>query len=234
MKNNNIYDTDTFRGTDIVLGICFFLALVGIGLAIAINFRPLYYGSIGWFNIEETSGLSREEIILNYDALIDYCSPFCFGELCFPTLKASVSGLSHFAEVKVMFNVVYILGFISLIVTICGFVSRYREREIRHLKVCSITSMVIPAILLLGCIINFDGLFILFHKIAFRNEDWMFDPEQDPVINILPEEFFMLCLIIIAGTVIIGSCVTMGIYLYKKKKKRIAENLLPKEQNFYY
>ena len=33
---SNVYDTDTFRWTDILLGIFFFLALVGLGLAIAI------------------------------------------------------------------------------------------------------------------------------------------------------------------------------------------------------
>ena len=234
MKNKNIYDTDTFRGTDILIGIFFFFALVGLGLAIAVNFRPLYYACIDWFNIEENSGLPREEIIKNYDALIDYCCPFHFGELIFPTLKSSVSGLSHFAECKVLFNIFYVLGFFSAIFVIMGFVSRIREGEIRFYKVCSIVSLGIPTFLVIFCIIDFDRLFILFHKIAFDNDDWMFDSATDPVIKILPEEFFMLCLIVIAGTVIIGSCIVMGIYLYKKRKKKLAGGMLPKPQNIIY
>ena len=230
----NVYETDTFRGTDILIGIFFFFALLGIGLFIAVNFRPLYYACIDRYGLEEASGLSRDEIILNYDALIDYNFPLHFGELCFPTLKSSVSGLSHFAEVKVLFNIFYVIGFLSIIITVMSFISRLKEREIRFLKVCSITSVVIPGILVLFSIIDFDRLFILFHKIAFRNDDWLFDPEQDPVIKILPEEFFMLCLIVIAGTIIIGSCTVMGIYLYKKRKKKLAGGMLPKEQNFYY
>ena len=231
---SNVYDTDTFRWTDILLGIFFFFALVGLGLAIAVNFRPLYYACIDWFGIEESSGLAREEIILNYDALIDYCCPFYFSELVFPTLKSSVSGLSHFAECKVLFNIFYVLGFISTIFVVVGFISRLKEKEIRFLKVCSIVSVVIPMILVFVTIIDFDGLFVLFHKIAFNNDDWIFDASQDPVINILPEEFFMLCLVIIAGTVIIGACVTMGIYLYKKRKKRLTGSMLPKSQNIIY
>ena len=234
MSYKNVYDTDTFRWTDILLGIFFFLALVGLGLAIAVNFRPLYYACIDWFDIEANSGLPRDEIILNYDALIDYCCPFHFGELYFPTLKSSVSGLSHFAECKVLFNIFYVTGFISVIFVVVGFVSRIREREIRFLKVCSIVSIVIPMLLVFVTIIDFDGLFVLFHKIAFNNDDWLFDPRLDPVINILPEEFFMLCLVVIAGTVILGACVTMGIYLYKKRKKKLQGNMMPKPQNIIY
>lgn len=231
---SSIYDTDTFRWTDILLGVFYFLALVGLGLAIAVNFRPLYYACIDWFDIEKSSGITRSEIILNYDTLIDYCCPFYFGELIFPTLRSSVSGLSHFAECKVLFNFFYVTGFISTIFVISGFVSRHREKEIRHLKVCSIVSVVIPMILVFITIIDFDGLFILFHKIAFNNDDWMFDSDLDPVIKILPEEFFMLCLVVIAGTVIIGSCITMAIYLYKKRKKRMTGSMLPKHQNIIY
>ena len=231
---SNVYDTDTFRWTDILLGLFFFLALVGLGLAIAVNFRPLYYACIDWFDIEKSSGLPRDEIILNYDTLIDYCCPFYFHELYFPTLRSSVSGLSHFAECKVLFNIFYVAGFVSVIFLIPGFISRLKEKEIRFLKVCSIVSIVIPMILVLATIIDFDGLFVLFHKIAFNNDDWLFDPRTDPVITILPEEFFMLCLVVIAGTVIIGSCVTMAIYLHKKKIKRLTGGMLPKPQNIIY
>ena len=234
MTNNISYDdSDSFRWTDIVLGIFFFFGLVGLGLAIAVNFRPLYYWNINNFEIVEASGLDRETIIENYDALIDYCSPFYFGELHFPTLKSSVSGLSHFAEVKTLFNIFYIIGAISIILTVIGFITRHRDRVISHLKMSAIVSVVIPVILVIVCLINFDALFIFFHKIAFNNDDWLFDPAQDPVINILPEGFFMLCLLVIAFTVIIGAVTVFVIYL-KKKKNRKQSELIPQQKNFYY
>ena len=58
-------DSDSFRWTDIVLGICFFFGLVGLGLFIAVNFRPLYYWSIDLFDIEQESGFTREVIVEN-------------------------------------------------------------------------------------------------------------------------------------------------------------------------
>ena len=31
------------------------------------------------------------------------------------------------------------------------------------------------------------------HKILFNNDDWLFDYETDPIIYLLPEEFFLTC-----------------------------------------
>ena len=227
-------DYDSFRWTDLIIGICFFFALIGIGLFLAVNFRPFYYWSISAFNIEEESGFSRDEIIENYDTLIDYCSPFYTGELNFPTFRSSVSGLSHFAECKTLFNFFYILGFIGIVVCVFFFIMRHRDEIISHLRVCAIMSIGIPVILVFISLINFDWLFLLFHKIAFDNDDWLFDPNLDQVIRILPEGFFMVCLLVIAFTVITGAAVVFIIYLMKRKKMRKGDEPLPKPQNFYY
>jgi integral membrane protein (TIGR01906 family) len=41
--------------------------------------------------------------------------------------------------------------------------------------------------------INFEQVFIFFHELLFRNRDWIFDPNSDPVINMLPDTFFLEC-----------------------------------------
>lgn len=41
--------------------------------------------------------------------------------------------------------------------------------------------------------VDFDGFFVIFHKILFRNNDWLFDPSLDPIIDVLPDEFFAQC-----------------------------------------
>ena len=38
---------------------------------------------------------------------------------------------------------------------------------------------------------GFDRFFILFHETFFNNDDWLFNPATDPIINVLPEQFFM-------------------------------------------
>lgn len=38
--------------------------------------------------------------------------------------------------------------------------------------------------------VNWEAVFIMFHKIMFRNDYWLFDEALDPVITILPDTFF--------------------------------------------
>ena len=40
---------------------------------------------------------------------------------------------------------------------------------------------------------NWERFFIGFHKLMFSNDYWLFDPARDPVILILPDEFFFHC-----------------------------------------
>ncbi|MHB8132557.1 MAG: DUF1461 domain-containing protein, partial [Mobilitalea sp.] len=107
-----------FKITDLLIGILFTLLFISLAVVITINFRPLYYMEIEPLNIEADSGLSRDAIVDNYDALIDYSSPFFKGDLVFPSLTASQSGLQHFVEVKNIFTWFYILGAITLVLGI--------------------------------------------------------------------------------------------------------------------
>lgn len=54
----------------------------------------------------------------------------------------------------------------------------------------------LPLVLgLVGVFIGFEQFFTLFHQILFVGDDtWLFDPAKDPVILILPENFFLACL----------------------------------------
>lgn len=212
-----------FKYTDILIGIVFTLFFISIGVIAAVNFRFIYYWDISNLNIVESSGLDKDTIIENYDALIDYNSPFFKGDLKFPTLPASASGLQHFSEVKNIFVSFYYIGFIALIVSILVIIFKTKKRERSYLLVSSITVLVLPAIVAIGCAINFDTAFIIFHKIFFRNSYWLFDPATDPVINILPDTFFLHSLIVIIACVVLGS---LGLFLsYRFTKEKNHQNL---------
>ena len=90
---------ERFHWTDIPTGICFMIALLAAGLALAINFRPLYYLDISWLNLVEKSGFNAVVIKENYDILIDYCCPFHTGDLLF-TIRASESVKLQEAQVE--------------------------------------------------------------------------------------------------------------------------------------
>jgi integral membrane protein (TIGR01906 family) len=206
-----------FKITDLLVGFIFTLLFISIGVVLTVNFRPLYYMDIKLLHIEAFSGLVSGEIIKNYNALINYCSPFFRGNLVFPSLTASESGLSHFAEVKDIFTDFYILGAITLVLGIIIIIKKAKNKDYNYLLVSAITAIVLPMILGLIMLIDFDRTFILFHRIFFKNNDWLFDPVTDPVINILPETFFMHCAILIIIIVLLFSTAFFLIYVNRKK-----------------
>lgn len=210
-----------FKITDIVIGIIFTLLFISLAVVITINFRPLYYLDINLLNIEETSGLTKDVILSNYNALIDYCSPFFQGDLVFPTLSASKSGLIHFEEVKDIFVGFYQLGAITLILGIIIVIQKAKNKDFSYLLVSSITAVVLPLVLALFMMIDFDRSFILFHKLFFENDYWLFDPSTDPVITILPDTFFLHCAFMIIFIVILLSSVFLAVYLWKKQHSGI-------------
>jgi len=65
----------------------------------------------------------------------------------------------------------------------------YFNQVFKYIAIAGIILAILMAI-------NFDGFFVVFHEVLFRNSDWLFDPSKDPVINVLPEEFFTQCFVL--------------------------------------
>ena len=82
-----------------------------------------------------------------------------------------------------------------------------------------IISVGIPASLGLLIAANWEWVFITFHKLVFQNDYWLFDPYTDPVITILPDEFFMHCAALIMILVLTGSLAFFAAWKKLTKKK---------------
>lgn len=218
---------------NIGIGILFLLFFISLGLILAINLRFLYYADIKWFHLEEASGLSYQEIKTNYNALIDYCSPFFHGDLVFPTLAASATGLSHFAEVKVIFNAFYFIFAITFVLLVGIILWKRKKKQYQYLRVAGITSLALPLLVGIGCMINFNAAFTAMHKIFFANDDWLFDPNTDPIITLLPEAFFLQCAIVIIAVVITG-CIFLLIRFHTLKKYANRPPLIQPKVNYFY
>ena len=196
------------------IGVLSLLFFISLGLAIAIYFRPFYY--IGMGRISAETGYSIDIIKENYDALIDYCSPFFQGTLEFPTLPSSTTGISHFEEVKVIFNLFFVLLCITPIFLL-GLIWLQRKRNnYSYLLSTPIIMCILPTLIGVACAIDFNRTFVLFHEIVFRNDDWIFSRYEDPIILFLPERFFLQCALIIVATVLLGCIYFLIRYFYNK------------------
>lgn len=206
-----------FKMTDLLIGLVFTILFLSLGVIFTINFRPLYYLDVKILSIPESTGYPIEEIKENYDALIDYSSPFNKNSLSFPTLVSSPSGIQHFKEVKDIFISLYWLGAFSIITSTAIIIYKARKGDISYLLISSITAIILPLVIGLLVAIDFDRLFLLFHRLFFSNDYWIFDPMTDPIINILPSTFFLHCALLIIAFILLGSLFLYLIYLYLKK-----------------
>ncbi len=198
------------------IGILFLIFFISVGLVIAIYFRPFYY--LGMERISAETGYSTEIIKENYDALIDYCSPFFTEELDFPSLPESESGISHFVEVKVIFNLFFALLFITPVFLAGLIYIQHKRGSFSWMIASPVIVCVLPLLIGLACAIDFNRIFVLFHQIVFNNDDWIFSPYEDPIILFLPERFFLQCALIIVGTVLLGCVILLMLYAGKRKK----------------
>ncbi len=63
--------------------------------------------------------------------------------------------------------------------------------------------VAVTVLIVLACI-DFDSLFILFHRIAFTNDLWLLNPQTDLLIRLMPIEFFISYAAIIGGLWLMG------------------------------
>jgi integral membrane protein (TIGR01906 family) len=77
-------------------------------------------------------------------------------------------------------------------------------------------------VLIIWALIDFDGLFLLFHYISFSNNLWILDPSKDYLIMMFPEGFFNDAAILIVST-IIGVAVIIWIAAFLVNKKLVRQ-----------
>ncbi len=179
-------------------------------IAAPILCRSFYYAHIGPLELEERTGLTREEIRTAYDEMLDYC----LGGEKFSTgvLKWSQSGKDHFTDVRVLFLLdlrVFAAGAAAIVLLlIAGRLRRRSPARLLGRGPCFWAGAGLGgAFLIVGGLaaLDFDRAFTVFHTIFFPGKtNWLFDPDSDQIINILPETFFMDCAILILAVLVVG------------------------------
>ncbi|WP_125767451.1 TIGR01906 family membrane protein [Lapidilactobacillus wuchangensis] len=141
-------------------------------------------------------GLSATKLNANYQQLMAYLNFPWVGKLVMSDFPTSASGAAHFADVKRLF----LLAWALLIVTVpwaLAFLGKLRQRrQLDLLKYPAEVGALLPVAIALIASLNFDQFFVTFHHLFFRNSNWLFDPNTDPIILVLPESFFSHCFIL--------------------------------------
>ena len=197
------------------------LFLISFSVVFVLYMKPLYYADIRLLGLEKASGRSADVIRKNYDAKVSYMylwnrTPL----LTLPDFAMSQNGQIHFADCKRIFDVIQEICAVTGILTIISIIVHRHSLHYKYLRAAGILTLLIPAILGILSWLNWNKVFITFHKIFFRNNYWIFNPETDPVILILPDAFFLQCVIVIAAVLVIGAIILLVIAHKRQRKLR--------------
>ncbi len=206
----------------IFLGVCALVLAVALGLGFIHITELPFKACIEALGIESISGLSRDEILANYRSVMQYLSPFYGGEFSLATLDFSESGAFHFYECKRIFNAIYALGAIAAAVWAVAIV-KLKKGSLPYgaLGVSGAVTLLLPVVLGGAVAINFDAAFVLFHRIFFNNNMWLFDYRTDPVITILPEGFFLACALVIVVFLVVAAAIQIITYFKMKRSREL-------------
>ncbi|OTN86415.1 integral membrane protein [Enterococcus sp. 7E2_DIV0204] len=199
--------------------VCLILTIISLNVTLTINFRPLYMIDIDVLNILDYVSLDKADLLKNYGELMSYLNHPFNHTLQLSDFPVSKSGAFHFYEVKRLFLLCY--GVLIVTIIPSGF---FIKRLIKDKRVWRLIrpfqwGMIIPVIFGAIMAIGFDQFFVAFHGVFFNNDDWLFDPVTDPIINVLPETFFMHCFILFF--VLLELCFLIGILFGKRELKKI-------------
>lgn len=196
------------------------LAATALGLAFIYLTGIPFYGDIKALNIPATSGLDRAEILENYRAVMVYLSPFSTGDFHLPTLAYTQQSIGHFADVKLFFNLLYLLGAISMGLLLLLWRLMKKAGDLHLLKRSAVLTLVVPAALSAVLAVNFDRAFVFFHSIFFEGDSWLLDPQEDAIINILPQDFFFHCALVISAFWLLSSIIQFCLHRIYKSQNR--------------
>lgn len=199
------------------------LVILSGAIALPILLRPFFYWHIAPFHLTETVGLTVEQIKIAYNEMMDFCmgltDTFSVGVLPF-----SVSGADHFADVRKLF-ILDLRVFVVAGILLTAMVALFSKKELRlagHTPGFWGAVGLSAGISAVGALValDFDRAFAVFHKLFFPGKDnWLFNPQTDPVILILPSEFFRNCGILIL-LVILLSCAGLLLWDWQARHKK--------------
>lgn len=157
----------------------------------------VYPIEISYLGLENVVYMKAADISYNFNILMNYLTNPFASVLDMPNFSSSVNGLKHFADVKHLFHLAQLIFLISLPVVFYFWKEVVRKGYGKLYQKVFIWMALAPVMIaVMGILIGFDSFFVLFHQLLFPGDlTWLFDPLTDPVIYILPQEFFLHCFI---------------------------------------
>lgn len=153
---------------------------------------PLLFVFVLVQKTNETVQMSVFKVMHNYNQLLCYLLWPFKTKLKMDNFPTSTDAAEHFADCKRLF----ILALVVFLICLGMYLIAKKQRKSAFLeldKTWALLFLILPIVVLPFALTNFDSFFITFHHLFFSNTNWMFNPDTDPIINVLTEGFFASC-----------------------------------------
>ena len=208
----------------LVYALSFIVLVATFSIAIPILWRDFYFFHIDLLNITEAAGCSKSDLIMSFNELMDslvFYKPFSEG-----VFDYSISGMNHFLDCRILFTldlvalpISFIIFLVYIILIKLNFIKVYRIKGMSILFYASFVPIVVLGALAIFALIDVNSAYAFFHAILFPGKDnWVFNPYTDPIINALPEQFFLDCGILIFGVMLLILLVVIIFNIVRKVK----------------
>lgn len=197
---------------------CVLLTIITLAITITINAFPLYIFDIGHLDILDRVDLSQEELLRNYRELMTYLNFPWISQLKMTDFPVSDSGAFHFWEVKRLFLLNYAVLLFTMVPSAMFLRKLWKEKRLWILNNGLTIAAFVPVVLGFFMFIGFDNFFTTFHHVFFNNDAWIFDPKVDPIILVLPEQYFLHCFIL---AIFLFELIILGIIYCGKRQFKL-------------
>ena len=166
-----------------------FISISGV-LFFILKHDYIYEYNLNFYPITERTSLEIEEIREINSQIKNYF----FDETEF--LEVSIFNekeIYHMKDVKDIINNLFLYGKLSSVVFVIIVLICVKKHKVRIYSVFKASSIVYSAVLLalaIGFLISFNKLFIIFHELAFSNDLWKLNINEDYLLMMYPENFF--------------------------------------------
>ena len=223
------------KALGIIAMMCLIMALLLTSFQIAIygdSDYKFYEKEYAKYQVTESLDMEMEDVMDVTDKMMAYL----IGEREELSVITTVEGKEqdffneqdrlHMADVKNLFlgglKLRWLLLAVSLILVVILFIRKEDVKKILPNAYFKALAIFGTLTIILGGLFasDFNRYFVIFHKIFFTNDLWMFDPATDYMIRMLPEGFFYdmvmrIGMVFIAGLLFIAG----GMFLIKRRNK---------------